>query len=68
MRREEGGEVEKKSHLQIVSSFVSGAAPQLPSEQVLFIHADKVTYSWGLTQNSLIDWEAQIAYFTSYEE
>lgn len=35
----------KKSHLQIVSSFVSGTAPQLPSEQVLFIHADKVTYS-----------------------
>ena len=47
-----------------MSSFVSGAAPQLPSEQVLFIHADKVTYSWGLTQKSLIDWEAQIAYFT----
>lgn len=28
----------KKSHLQIVSSFVSGTAPQLPSEQV-FIYS-----------------------------
>ena len=35
-----------------------------PVSRFLFIHADKVTYSWGLTQNSLIDWQAQIAYFT----
>lgn len=32
------GEKKKKSHLQIVSSFVSGTAPQLPSEQV-FIYS-----------------------------
>lgn len=32
------GERKKKSHLQIVSSFVSGTAPQLPSEQV-FIYS-----------------------------
>lgn len=35
-----------------------------PVSRFLFIHADKVTYSWGLTQKSLIDWQAQIAYFT----
>lgn len=28
---------EKKSHLQIVSSFVSETAPQLPSEQVFYL-------------------------------
>lgn len=38
--------------------------PNYPVSRFLFIHADKVTYSWGLTQNSLIDWQAQIAYFT----
>lgn len=32
------GQKKKKSHLQIVSSFVSATAPQLPSEQV-FIYS-----------------------------